>query len=403
MPRCTVYSAKLSFMLLCLGLAISYGMAQAETESAQLLKPRPFIVGGSAANISDYPWQVAMLYGQNSEPMRMQKCGGSIFSSYWVLTAAHCVWNMQANRAVAPGDIAIVAGTSTFASGGQRFSVDKIVVHPRWSSSSSANDIALVRLTAPMQGANMQPVDLADQGATVSGDLQVTGWGDTFSGSRKGSANLLKVTVPYATNATCNQSYNNAITNQMLCAGFPAGGKGTCQGDSGGPLVIYNTGPARANAGGPFAVQVGIVSWAFGCAAATYYTVYTRVSEYRDWIATTTQEVVSLVRQDFSDCGNGNVNASDPSRVGGTVTARRLHSGKISVQVDLLRGTPLTDYQFFLKCGYLLGTLHTNPYGLGSAAFEFPSSKSGSQFAFDMYPDGAPSGNKFQSVRVMLH
>jgi secreted trypsin-like serine protease len=404
MARTGRLTAKLMFALGCLGLAASPAVAQTTTQSV-MLKPRPFIVGGTTAKISDFPWQVALLYGQDPDPTRSQKCGGSIISSYWVLTAAHCVVDSQTGRTNTPGEIAIVVGTDRFATGGQRLSVDKIVVNPQYNRATIVNDIALVRTSSPMQGADIATIDLADGATSIGGNLTVSGWGDTSSGSGQGSATLLKVTVPYASNATCNQpgSYNGAVTAGMMCAGFPGGGKGTCQGDSGGPLVIYGNGPTRPNAAGLFAIQVGIVSWAIGCAAPNYYTVYTRVSEYRDWISNSMAEVVSLVRQDFSDCSNGNVNGGDPARVGGTVTVTRLANGKTRARISMSHGTPNTTYHFFLKCLYILGDLRTNGQGSGSGSFDFPSNAVGKQFAFDMYPEGAPSGNKYQSVRVILH
>lgn len=47
------------------------------------------------------------------------------------------------------------------------------------------------------------------------------------------------------------------LRHSMMCALEP--GKDTCQGDSGGPLVV-------AGADGASDIQVGIVSWGFGCA-----------------------------------------------------------------------------------------------------------------------------------------
>jgi hypothetical protein len=76
----------------------------------------------------------------------------------------------------------------------------------------------------------------------------------------------------------------------MLCAGLPQGGKGSCQGDSGGPLLIdSNTGPQ----------QLGIVSWGFGCASPGYPGVFTRVSEFANWIEAISNGIAIEQLQDF--------------------------------------------------------------------------------------------------------
>jgi secreted trypsin-like serine protease len=398
MVNAVLIAARLTLPVACLGLAMSPAFCQDANQQPLVMKPRPFIVGGTTASIADFPWQVALLRGQYPEPTRVQKCGGSVISAYWVLTAAHCVVGN------APSEIAIVAGTDRFASGGQRIAVDRIVVHPQFKLPFRADDIALIRVSSPLQGTNIQTVDLADRTTPISGNLQVTGWGDTYYGSHQGSSTLLKVTVPYVSNATCESgSYNGLITAGMMCAGYPNGGMATCQGDSGGPLVIYGNGAKRAGAVAPFAIEVGVVSWAIGCAAPSLYSVYTRVSEYRDWISDTMAEVVSLVRQDFSDCSNGNVNGSNPALIGGSVTVTRKPDSSINVQISLTHGTENTSYHFFLKCVHILGDIRTNGQGAGSASFNFPRNIVGNQFAFDMYPEGAPSGNKYQSVQVTLH
>ncbi len=40
--------------------------------------------------------------------------------------------------------------------------------------------------------------------------------------------------------------------------------------------------------------------------------------------------------------------------------------------------------------------------GAGAGIFTIPSGGVGQVFAFDMYPNGAPAGNKFQSIQVKL-
>jgi hypothetical protein len=109
-----------------------------------------------------------------------------------------------------------------------------------------------------------------------------------------------------------------------------------------------------------------------------------------------------LIRQDSSDCANSNVNANDPSLIGGTAWVLRQNDGNTSVKVAIT-GAPNTTYNFFRKCVNQLGTITTQDEGEGSGPFVFPTNSARSVVTFDMYPNGAPSGNKFQSVPVTFH
>jgi trypsin len=97
--------------------------------------------------------------------------------------------------------------------------------------------------------------------------LTVAGWGTTSSGGSSLPVSLLKVDVPVISRATCNSNYGNgAVTTAMFCAGLTQGGKDSCQGDSGGPIINTST-----------KVQVGVVSWGEGCAAAGAPGVYSNL------------------------------------------------------------------------------------------------------------------------------
>jgi hypothetical protein len=106
-----------------------------------------------------------------------------------------------------------------------------------------------------------------------------------------------------------------------------------------------------------------------------------------------------LIRQDFSDCTNANVSANDPSKIGGSVWVQRMPDGTTSVKVAFT-ASPNTTYHFFLKCVHLLVDIRTGDEGIGEAQTSFRTNEAGNVFAFDMYPEGAPAGNKFQSVQV---
>ncbi|KAF5903229.1 transmembrane protease serine 9-like, partial [Clarias magur] len=107
----------------------------------------------------------------------------------------------------------------------------------------------------------------------------VTGWGNIrFGVNLPSPGTLQEVQVPIIGNRKCNCLYGvGLITQNMECAGFLQGGKDSCQGDSGGPLVIKQDSQW---------IQTGIVSFGKECALANYPGVYTRVSEYHDWIST---------------------------------------------------------------------------------------------------------------------
>ena len=113
-------------------------------------------------------------------------------------------------------------------------------------------------------------------------------------------------------------------------------------------------------------------------------------------------QITYLVKQDFSDCVNSDVKPAQPAVVGGEAKVTLRDGGKTEVNVRLTKVAPNTTYHLFLKCHYILGDIKTDSTGRGNNTFSFPSSDSGPVFAFDMYPDGAPAGNKYQAVQVNL-
>jgi hypothetical protein len=108
---------------------------------------------------------------------------------------------------------------------------------------------------------------------------------------------------------------------------------------------------------------------------------------------------VELIRQDFSDCANADVSEKDPSLLGGVAVLARDPNGNTQVKVGITARANTT-YHFFLKCVRLLGDVVTGDEGVGTNTFDFPTNSAGNVYAFDMYPEGAPAGNKYQSVQV---
>ncbi|KAF5903223.1 transmembrane protease serine 9-like, partial [Clarias magur] len=151
------------------------------------------------------------------------------------------------------------------------------------SSSICIEAIPLEQLSSTVSFSNyITPICLAATGSTFNNGtlIWITGWGNTGNGvSLPSPGKLQEVQVPIIGNRMCNCLYGvGTIDNDMLCAGLLRGGKDSCQGDSGGPLVIKQ---------GSQWIQAGIVSFGYQCALPDYPGVYTRLSQYQNWISQT--------------------------------------------------------------------------------------------------------------------
>lgn len=224
------------------------------------------IVGGDEAPIGRYTYQVGMIQEEGENPI----CAGTLIAPEWILSAGHCYGHLNWAQ----------IGRHNYSDPDEFYEDIPIVEeiqHPDFRQIPLKNDVMLAKLAYPSE---FPPVKLNDGSIKLSAgeDLTVMGWGKpTFRGSRKSEV-LRVANVNYVPSFLCKVAYITrvgGISDDMLCAWGLM--KDACKGDSGGALIAEGE---NANED----VQVGLVSWGYGCAFAHFPGVYTRISEVMDFI-----------------------------------------------------------------------------------------------------------------------
>ncbi|PXF41210.1 Trypsin I-P1 [Gracilariopsis chorda] len=257
--------------------------------------PQQRVIGGIPAASSTQAYLVSL-----SLPNNTFVCSGSLISSRWVLTAAHCDVRVDWIVRVAPSS----------AASGHHIPIFQVINHESYISNrvDSPGDIALIQL------AHDAPLDTPFVHVNVNSTLPISGsfartsgYGRTRVHSSKRNPKPNQVDAPVNSPNRCKNTYHGFLDvrpQHFICAGY---GKDrcnadSCNGDSGGPLVQYD------QAGRP--VQIGITSFGLRCGDNGVPGVYVRLSFYVQWMAqkgasfTTSGSAVSTFAQGSAEAIN---------------------------------------------------------------------------------------------------
>uniref|UniRef100_A0A8C4V8N9 Vitamin K-dependent protein C n=1 Tax=Falco tinnunculus TaxID=100819 RepID=A0A8C4V8N9_FALTI len=230
------------------------------------------LIEGKAGRRGGSPWQIML---QNSKGRFL--CGGVLIHPSWVLTAAHCT-EAEEGLKVRLGMEKKVCPCEDE----QTIWVDKCVAHENYTKETSDNDIAMLHLAEPvLYNKYALPIclptrELAEQELMRSGNqMVVTGWGSTSDVKNNYSTFLSYIQIPMVARNECARAMSFAISDNMLCAGSLEDKQDSCSGDSGGPMITKYKDTW---------FLVGLVSWGEGCGRKEKFGVYTKVSQYLEWI-----------------------------------------------------------------------------------------------------------------------
>lgn len=235
------------------------------------------IIGGADAQKGKWPWMVSL--NMTSYDLKKWRCGGTIVSKDWVLTAAHCLDNNPNHHR----SFVVVGAHELQKKAARYIGVTHFIPHPDYKvlgNGNYINDIALIRLKKTIDFSNeVNKVSLPSISDAFgpSSECWITGWGYVANNvPLPDPETLQQLKISIMDQTACKNVYSQ-LTSDMLCAGDSNGGKDACNGDYGGPLVCRKDTEF---------VQVGVMSYGSpdGCGLRGRPGVYTQVSNYLTFI-----------------------------------------------------------------------------------------------------------------------
>ncbi|KAF4087350.1 hypothetical protein AMELA_G00094420 [Ameiurus melas] len=227
------------------------------------------IIGGNEVKKHSRPYMASVQINNK------HTCGGFLITKDYVLTAAHCVDNIDHSG---KDKLEVLLGAQNIhqkESQQQRISVQKYILHPCYKRHERPNDIMLLKLKSKAKvnnAVNVIALPKKNKNLPDHQECSIAGWGKTKQNSAESSV-LREVKLKLQNNSQCKHHWQMYFdTDNMICTASD-GKKAFCQGDSGSPLIC-----------GSEAQGIAAYTHPTDCLNSNYPQVYMKISYFLPWI-----------------------------------------------------------------------------------------------------------------------
>lgn len=239
------------------------------------------VIGGHNTTIEKYP---SLAFVEGLQATDGYACSGTVVAPRVVLTAGHCVEDIESSSLVEPDLVRVATGISNLkhVPEDKISEVERVLVNPHFSPSKLHSDSGLLILT---KAVTATPIALATKAETslyeAGTKLTVAGWGIDNRHKETIPAQLQAATVPVEESSRCQKGIRRIYpfldpSLQVCTIDAPKFHITPCHGDSGGPAMAH-----RADGS---LVEVGVTSMGDATCKPTTPAVYTRVDEIQPWV-----------------------------------------------------------------------------------------------------------------------
>ncbi len=274
--------ARCAALIAALALLASLLVAAGATASAA---PNPqataSVIGGHNATIAQYP---SLAYIEGVQATAGYACTGTVVAPRVVLTAGHCVEDIESSSIAQPTEVAVATGISNLRRipKTQISQVVQVLAYPGFNPARLHGDAGLLILAAPVAAPPIALATAADAALYEPGnELTIAGWGVDNRTTGHAPNQLQAATVPIEEASRCKQGtrrfYPFYEPGKQLCAlDAPHFHVTSCHGDSGGPAIATRPDGSM--------VEVGVTSLGDGTCNPTSPALFTRTDQISSWV-----------------------------------------------------------------------------------------------------------------------